>query len=334
VIEIPVTKDGAGSFLTSGFPEAFTSAPVQASWDLSRLILNASIRIRREAGALDWLLAHWAIPSGMAALAAIRSLPKGRRPRLALWCHSADVYALERIPDGGRIARMLFTSADKTWAVSNDLRERILSRTKRPDLAVRVLHPGVPIVESVPCALKKGPLRAVFVGRLEEIKGLPNLVRLFADRSNWSLTLVGAGSQERALKERAGSAPNISFLGAVSPERVRSILDEHHVLLLPGSREATVSGRSEGLPTVILEAFAAGRPVIAGDQGGVSELVDSEVGFLIPRGDIQALSDCLERLQRDYDLVCRLGRNARIRAESFDCEQIAGQIVRELGAVC
>jgi len=171
-------------------------------------------------------------------------------------------------------------------------------------------------------------LRGVFVGRLEEIKGVDLLVDVFRRHPDWRLTIVGTGSLHRVLAEHAEGADNVDLVGAVAPENVRGILDAHDVLLLPGTAGQHTGRRTEGLPTVLLEAFAAGRPVVAGAQGGVGEVVDDRVGFLIPPGDGQALEGALIALAGNYELQEVLGTNARDRASQFDFRAV-GRLMLE-----
>ena len=81
-----------------------------------------------------------------------------------------------------------------------------------------------------------------------------------------------------------------------------------------------LASRSEGAPISILEAMAAGLPVVASDVGGVGELVvDGATGLLVPAGDPAALAAALERLLADPELRRRLGAAGRERArERFD----------------
>ncbi len=93
----------------------------------------------------------------------------------------------------------------------------------------------------------------------------------------WRLTVVGAGSEEAALHKQAGMLglqASVSFTGALPLAEVARCMARAHVFCLPSVRE---SGGG-----VLLEAMAAARPVVAVDYGGPAEIVDEEVGRLLP----------------------------------------------------
>jgi glycosyltransferase involved in cell wall biosynthesis len=126
--------------------------------------------------------------------------------------------------------------------------------------------------------------------------------------------IAGDGPEREQLETEArqlGLASSVEFLGERNdiPDLIRS------------SDLFVLSTRSEGLPMSVLEAMAAGLPVVASEVGGIPELVDAETGVLVPPEDPAALSTAVERLLADQGLRARLGAAGRARAEErFDLE--------------
>lgn len=136
------------------------------------------------------------------------------------------------------------------------------------------------------------PVRLLFVGRLDTVKGIPHLLdalALLARRSDvdYRLTLVGDGSRRADYEDRSrelGVADAVSFEGW--QDDVLPYYRDHDVFVLPSL--------SEGLPTVLMEAQACGVPVVATDVGGARELVRG--GYLVPRRSPDALARAIEAL--------------------------------------
>jgi L-malate glycosyltransferase len=127
--------------------------------------------------------------------------------------------------------------------------------------------------------------------------------------------LVGSGPEHRrlaALANERGVSHAVSFLGHC--ETVPEQLAGADVFVLPS--------RSEALPNALLEAMAAGLPVVASAVGGILEVLEEgKTGLLVPAGDSRALADALIRLMGDTALAERLGAAARAHVEtrySFD----------------
>jgi glycosyltransferase involved in cell wall biosynthesis len=79
---------------------------------------------------------------------------------------------------------------------------------------------------------------------------------------------------------------------------------------------------------VIIEAMLAGVPIIATEGGGPSEILTNDLdGLLYPAGDIDALAEALQRLNRDAALRARLVANARHRAQQFSPEAAAAKVM-------
>jgi glycosyltransferase involved in cell wall biosynthesis len=135
------------------------------------------------------------------------------------------------------------------------------------------------------------------------------------------LLVVGDGPLRRSLEDQAlslGLNGGVRFLGAV-PQAAR---------LLPHFDVFVLSSVWEGMSNGLLEAMAAGRPVVATRVGGNPEVVvDGESGLLVPPKDPQALADAVLRLLRDRELAGRLGEAARRRvASEFTLEQMVQRL--------
>lgn len=135
------------------------------------------------------------------------------------------------------------------------------------------------------------------------------------------LLVVGDGPLRGSLEAQArslGLNGGVRFLGAV-PQAAR---------LLPHFDVFVLSSVWEGMSNGLLEAMAAGRPVVATRVGGNPEVVvDGESGLLVPPKDPQALADAVLRLLRDRELARRLGEAARRRIESeFTLERMVQRL--------
>lgn len=144
------------------------------------------------------------------------------------------------------------------------------------------------------------PRQFVSVGRLAEQKGQMVLVEAAArlverEVTDFHVTLVGDGPLRHALEEaieREDLESHFSLVGWQSAEAVREAIEAAGTLVLPSF--------AEGLPVVFMEALALGRPVIATRIAGHPELIDDEVGWLVPPADSIALADAMHQaLQAD-----------------------------------
>ena len=178
-----------------------------------------------------------------------------------------------------------------------------------------VIHNGIDSSRARAAEAHPGPLRLVTVGRLQAPKDAVTLVRALAlvQGPRFDAIVVGDGPDRPAVEDEVrsrGLEPTVELAG--EREDVPEILAGADVFVL--------SSLSEGLPLSILEAMAAGLPVVASSVGGIPEVViDGETGLLVPPGDPQSLAAAIERLLADPALRRRLGEAGRIRvAEHFD----------------
>jgi colanic acid/amylovoran biosynthesis glycosyltransferase len=165
-----------------------------------------------------------------------------------------------------------------------------------------------------PRPIPEGCTRLVCVGRLSSQKAQLLLVeaasRLAAEGRDFELVLAGGGELRDVIEARIakqGIEERVRVTGWLSAERVRELLQESRALVLASS--------AEGLPVVIMEAFALGRPVVSSMVGGIAELVEpGKSGWLVPSGDLEALLGALRAaLDAPLARLEEMGRSGRER---------------------
>jgi glycosyltransferase involved in cell wall biosynthesis len=146
---------------------------------------------------------------------------------------------------------------------------------------VRIVHNGVTAAEFEPVARAAIATDIVFVGELRLLKGVDILLRALAGLPDVTATIVGDGpdrAQFEALAAELGIASRVSFPGALP---ARSAFALGRLLVVPS--------RAESLPYIVLEAAAAGLPMIATRVGGIPEILGPDAGELVAPDDVEAL---------------------------------------------
>lgn len=162
------------------------------------------------------------------------------------------------------------------------------------------------------------PLRVLAVGRLVPKKGFDVLVGALTDLAlPWLLTVVGDGPERGRLDELVrvrGAGERVIFAGSRTHAELPALYAESHVVVVPSVEDA--EGDRDGLPNVVLEAMASGRPVVASDIGAIKSAITlGRTGLLVRPGDRAALTRALTRLAERPSLGSELGRLARRRVE-------------------
>jgi glycosyltransferase involved in cell wall biosynthesis len=163
------------------------------------------------------------------------------------------------------------------------------------------------------------------VARLRTEKGQATVLRAAArlvDRwPDLAVVLVGDGPEEtalRALAEGLGLASRVCFAGH-RPNRP----NPHQLFDV-----SVLASDHEGFPNTVVEAMAAGRPVVASDVGGVPDaVVDGETGLLVPAGDVAGVASALAEVLADPALAARMGAEGRARAAAhFAVDTVTHQL--------
>ena len=216
------------------------------------------------------------------------------------------------------LQRTAYSVADKVVANSRAAAERL--RVERvPSRKIAVIPNGIDFNVAEPRRHRTRLRKVVVVANLRPEKGhdvlmdaAVEVLRRFPDAH---IECVGGGPQLEPLVARAearGLLHAVTFLG--QRDDVPARLAEADIFVLPS--------RSEAFPNAVLEAMAAGLPIVVSGVGGILELIDDErTGLLVPAGDPHALADRICRLMTDPALAARLGDAACEKARarfSFD----------------
>ncbi|MCC6305018.1 MAG: glycosyltransferase [Rhodobacteraceae bacterium] len=289
------------------------------------LLEAAWVAGRARALGLDRLHAHFGTNPAMVAMLAhvLGGLPFG------FTVHGPEEFDAPRaLALPAKLARADLAVAVSAFGQSQLMRWTDPARWDR----IAVVRCGIePAAFPAPRPLPPGPLRLLCIGRLAEQKGqlvlLAAVARLLADHPAARLVLAGDGPMRGAIEAAIaarGLGARVTITGWIDEERVREELAAAHALVLPSF--------AEGLPVVIMEAMAAGRPVVATTVAGIPELVvPGATGWLVPAGDAPALAAALAALAATpLPRLAAMGRAGRKRVLAL---HDAGVEARRLAAL-
>jgi len=215
-----------------------------------------------------------------------------------------------------RLAKFAFEHADLVCPVSEDLRRHIerLGIRARFHVVPNVVDTSLFYPSQEPSQSPDGKKRLLTVARLVPVKGIPYLLEALAilkmKRSDFLLDIVGDGpnrAEYEELTRRLGLQEFVRFHGVVSKPEVVDLMRKATCFVL--------SSEWENLPCVIIEAMASGLPVVATSVGGVPEIVNDELGKLVPSRDARSLAEAVSEVltNPEHYKAQRLASNARQR---------------------
>ncbi|CAO4182183.1 glycosyltransferase family 4 protein [Methylorubrum aminovorans] len=286
--------------------------PMRRNPHASDLAALRAVRERALAVGADVLHGHGAKGGVFARLA-----PLGRAGRGVIRAYTPHGGSYNYRP--GTPLHRVYMAAERVMARGTDLflfeSEYVASRHAAyaggsPQLE-RIVHNGIAEAEFTPVGTSQDPFDLVYVGELREAKGLPVLLRALARvrglGRNLRLLMVGSGPDTESL---AAMAENLGLRDAIAfepPQAIRPVLGRGRVMVVPSL--------AESLPYVVLEAAAAGQPLVATNVGGIPEIFGTLSGDLVPPGDDEALSAAIIRIL-DEAPATREGR-ARALSDSL-----------------
>lgn len=290
---------------------------------------------------IDIINSHWLLPSGLIG-AIIQKIWKRKN---FVTVHAAALYLLERMFFGKYLARFIFKNSTKFFIVSNYGKNRftkLLDYKNEDELLQKVITIPMGVYcnrflfEPEKKAFDEKKFNILFLGRIVEKKGLIYAINAIEKLKDQKIIfhVCGDGPLRKELEDYVKEktlGERIIFYGQISEEIKLSYLNSVDVLLVPSIE--TVSGDKEGLPVVILEALAAGLPIIASDIGGINDgVIHNKTGILIPPKDINQIAKAINLLYVNQDLRKQMNQNCKDYSLSFNWKIIANKYLQEIKA--
>ena len=265
---------------------------------------------------IDIIHGHYLFPAGAAAV----EVGNKHNIKTYVTAHGSDMFELYKSKPFMRpTIKKVLKNADGIFAVSKALRQEIIAtgvsgiaeKTKLSWNSVDISKFSLKDDDSFKkeFGLFDKPI-VLFVGNLIKRKNVGALLEAKKiAKSDYYLVIVGDGPLSKKLRKKVEdeNIPDVIFTG--SRTDVENIIPNCDFLVLPSF--------SESFGLVLIEALACGKPVIGSDVGGISEIINEDVGLLVNPNDVSSISNSIDKLVDNEDLRVSLSRNARNRAKDF-----------------
>ena len=241
------------------------------------------------------------------------------------WGRGTDVY----IPNGlfDRLsAPSILKNADAVLALTADMKREMQNICERD---VIVVPNGVKLKvfqKTSGSKIEDNAKTIIYVGRLQPVKGVQYLIEAMIavqrEIPDINLVIVGDGEERSKLEKLAKELDLtgcIQFVGKVPQEEIPSMLHQSDIFVLPSL--------SEGFPNVIIEAMAAGLPIVASKIGGIPEIVEDEInGYLVSTKKPDEIADKILVLLQNDDIRVRMANNNVEKAEMYTLTKVADKV--------
>ena len=251
------------------------------------------------------------------------------RGKLVFTFYGAEFALINKIPFGKLIMSFILKRADKVIAISEYTKKKVQQIAK-----VRIAV--IPFTSGIQILTRKSEIRSkvtkdkrvLFVGRLIERKGVAYLIDAVPEvikSVGAKVDIVGDGPLLDQLKDqvrRKKLTGVVTIHGRVSEAKLKELYLISDVFVLPAITDRW--GDTEGLGVVLLEAMSIGKPVVATNVGGITDIVKhNKTGYLVSEKNSLALAGVLVKVLGDNKLARRLGASGqRFVKESFSWEMI------------
>ena len=265
---------------------------------------------------IDIIHGHYLFPAGAAAV----EVGNKHNIKTYVTAHGSDMFELYKSKPFMRpTIKKVLKNADGIFAVSKALRQEIIAtgvsgiaeKTKLSWNSVDISKFSLKDDDSFKkeFGLFDKPI-VLFVGNLIKRKNVGALLEAKKiAKSDYYPVIVGDGPLSKKLRKKVEDENISDVIFTGSRTDVENIIPNCDFLVLPSF--------SESFGLVLIEALACGKPVIGSDVGGISEIINEDVGLLVNPNDISLISNSIDRLVDDEELRAKLSANARNRAKDF-----------------
>ncbi len=265
---------------------------------------------------IDIIHGHYLFPAGAAAV----EVGKEHGIKTYVTAHGSDMFELyKKQPFMRSPVKKVLRDADGVFAVSNALRHEIIAtgvpgianKTKLSWNSVDINKFSAKTNDSFKkeYKLEDKPI-VLFVGNLIKRKNVESLIEAKkVSQSDYYLVIVGDGPQFKKLSKKVEDENIHDVIFTGSRNDVENIIPSCDVLVLPSY--------SESFGLVLIEALACGKPVIGSDVGGITEIINKDVGLLVNPNKVSSIAKAIDTVINDDDLRLIFSLNARNRAIDF-----------------
>lgn len=234
---------------------------------------------------------------------------------------------------GQKFIRWAIGLSDSLIVVSQESARQLREIADSPNISVITNAVDTSLFNVRNGASGNGVVRLLFVGAIGKLKGEQDLIEALAilcgGKPNIKVSFLGYGAESlKADCEKLGVGGFIEYLGAVSMTERIEFFQKADIFVLPTYAEA--------MPMSVIEAMAAGLPVISTAVGGIPELIKDGVdGFLFPPGDVKVLAEKILFLLNNKNIRLSIGKKARQKAcEQMDFRLYVDRLRRHLVTAC